>query len=106
MELPIDDIATCVRVNKLMTLDDITSSVDKEYADLVAFVQGRQSYKSAEKPHIAKLFRNVMDDLSILQVNGVDLVVLQGTRIVVPTSARKRVVHVLHNAHSGLQKVS
>ena len=87
-----------------MMLDDITSSFDEEYADLVAFVHGRQSYKSAEKPHIAKLFRNVIDDLSIRQVNGVNLVVLQGTGIVVPTSACKRVVHELHNAHSGFTK--
>ena len=45
-----------------------------------------------------------MDLLSIRQINGIDLVVLQGTRIVVPTSARKRVVRELHNAHFRLTK--
>ena len=50
------------------------------------------------KPHIAKLFRSLMDELSIRQVNGVDLVVLQGTRIVVLLPARTK------NAHSGLTK--
>ena len=104
MELPIDDIATCFRVHRLLSLDDITSSVDDEYANLVAFVQGRQRYNNTEKPHIARLFRSVMDDLSVRQVNGVDLVVLQGTRIVVPSSARKRVICELHSANSGLTK--
>ena len=39
MELPIDDIATCFRVNGLMTLDDILASVDKDYATLISFVR-------------------------------------------------------------------
>ena len=87
-----------------MSLDDITSSIDAEYIDLVAFVQSRQSYKSSEKTHTARLYLSVMNDLSIRPVNGVDLVVLQGTRIVVPSSARKMVVRELHSAHSGLTK--
>ena len=95
MELPID---------KILSLGDNTSSVDDEYANLVAFVQGRQHHDNTGKPHIAKLFRNVMDDLSIRQVNGVDLVILQGTRIVVPFPARKMVIRELHSAHSGLTK--
>ena len=104
MELPVVDIATCIQVNKILSLGDITSSVDDEYANLVAFVQGRQHHDNTGKPHIAKLFRNVMDDLSIRQVNGVDLVILQGTRIVVPFPARKMVIRELHSAHSGLTK--
>ena len=44
------------------------------------------------------------NELSVRQVNGVDLVVLQRTRIVVPLPARKFVIRELHNAHSGLMK--
>ena len=40
MELPIDDVATCFRVNGFMSLEDILASVDKEHTTLVAFVQG------------------------------------------------------------------
>ena len=36
MELPIEDIATCFRVHKLMSLDDITSAIDVDYASLIA----------------------------------------------------------------------
>ena len=104
MELPIDDIATCFRVHGLMTLDDILSSVDEDYTNLISFVQGQQRFKHAEQAHIAKLFRNVMNDLSIRKINGVDVVMLQGSRIVVPSSARRRVIRELHNAHSGLTK--
>ena len=96
MELPIDDIATCFRVNGLMTLDDILSSVDKDYTTLISFVQGHQRFNHTEQTHIAKLYRNVMNDLFIRKINGVDVVMLQGT------SARKRVIRELHHAHSRL----
>ena len=92
MELPIDDIATCFQVNKLLSLGDITSAVDAEYANLIAFVKGHQRHDKTGKPHIAKLFHRVMHKLSVCQVNGVDLVVPQGTRIVVPLPARKSVI--------------
>ena len=36
MELPIDDVATCFRVNGFMSLEDILASVDKDYTALVA----------------------------------------------------------------------
>ena len=100
MELPID-IATCFRVHKLMSLGNITSVVDADYANLIAFVKGNQRQDKTNNPHIAKLFHSVMDELSVCQVNGV---VLQGTRIVVPLPARKSVIRELHNAHSGLTK--
>ena len=64
-ELPIDDSATCFQVNKILSLGDITSSVDDVYTNLIAFVRGRQKHDNTGKPHIAELFRNVMDDLSI-----------------------------------------
>ena len=38
MELPIDDIATCFQVNKILSLGKVTSAVDAEYANLIAFV--------------------------------------------------------------------
>ena len=98
MELPIDDIATCFRVHKLMSLGDITSAVDANYAKLIAFVKGHQRHYKTDNPHIAKLFHSVMDELFVRQVNGIELVVLQGTRIVVPLPARKSVTRELHNA--------
>ena len=104
MELPINDIATCFQVNKILSLGDITLSVNDEYASLIAFVRGQQQHDNTGKPHIAKLFCSVMDELSIRQVNGVELVVLQGTRNVAPLPARKMVIRELHSAHSGLTK--
>ena len=100
MELPIDDIATCFRVNKLLSLRDITS----DYNHLVAFVKGDQCFSKNSDNHIAKLFHGVMDDLSVRTVDNTDLVILHGTRIVVPFPARKFVIRELHNAHSGLTK--
>ena len=44
MKLPIDDIATCFRVHKLMSLNDITSAVDADYARIIAFVKGEQCF--------------------------------------------------------------
>ena len=67
MELPNDDIATCFQVNKILYLGDITSSVNDEYASLIAFVRGRQQHDNTGKPHIAKLFRSLMD-LSLIHI--------------------------------------
>ena len=69
-----------------MTLDDILASVDKDYATLVSFVRGSQRFSNSEQCNIAKLYRNVINDMSIREINGVNVVMLQGTRIVVPLS--------------------
>ena len=83
-----------------MSLGDITSAVDADYAKLIAFVKGHQRHEKTDNPHIAKLFHRVMDELSVRQVNGIELIVLQGTRIVVPLPARKSVIRELHNAYA------
>ena len=51
-----------------------------------------------------KLYRGVLDDLSVRDVEGNKLVMLNGTRIVVPTAARQGVVRELHKSHSGITK--
>ena len=87
-----------------MSLSDITSMVDKDHNHLVSFVKGNQCFSKISDNHIVKLFHGVMDDLSVRMVDNTDLVVMQGTRIVVPFPARKLVIRELHNAHSGLMK--
>ena len=101
---PVDDIAKCFRVSKLLSLSDIPTLVDTDYNQLVAFVKGSQCYDKLCDNRIARLFHSVMDDLSVRNVDDTDLVILQGTRIVVPNHARKLVIRELHNAHSGLTK--
>ena len=89
-----------------MSLNGIMSAVDANYTRLIAFVKGNQFYDKTEDPHIAKLFYSVMDELSVRTVDGTELVILQGTRIVVPFPARKSVIHELHNAHIGTDNYS
>ena len=84
MELPIDDVATCFRVNGFMSLGHIFSSVDKDYTSLISFVQGNQRFGKSDKDNIARLYHGVLDDLSVRDVEGNKLVMLHGTRIVVP----------------------
>ena len=52
----------------------------------------------------SKTYHSVMDNLSVRHIDDTDLVVHDGTRIVVPTRAHKFVVKELHNAHSRLTK--
>ena len=104
MELPIDDIATCFRVNGFMSLEHIFSTVDKDYTSLINFVQGNQKFGKTDKDNIAKLYRGVLDDLSVRDIEGNKLVMLNGTRIVVPAAARQGVVRELHKSHSGITK--
>ena len=88
MELPIDDVATCFRVNGFMSLGDILTSVDKDYTALIKFVRGNQRFGNADGSNIAKLYRSVLNDLPVRDINGVSVVMLQGTRIVVPAAAQ------------------
>ena len=106
MELPIDDIATCFRVHKLMTLNDITSTVDADYTCLNAFVKGEQRFNKIGDSHIAKLFQGVMNDHLIRTVDDTELVIMQGTHIIVPFPARKFVIRDNMTLIPGSQKAS
>ena len=77
---------------------------DRDYTALIKFVRGNQHFSNADGSNIAKLYRSVLNDLSVRDINGVSVVMLQGTRIVVPAAARQGVVRELHKAHSGLTK--
>ena len=71
---------------------------------MISFVQGNQRFGKSDKDNIAKLYRGVLDDLSVRDVEGNKLVMLNGTRIVVPAAARQGVVRELHKSHSGITK--
>ena len=103
MELPVDDIATCFCVNKLLSLSDITTMVDTDYNHLLSFVKGNQCFDKLSDNHIVKLFHSVMDDLSVRIIDNTELVLL-GMCIVVPFPARKLVVRGLHHAYFELTK--
>ena len=87
-----------------MSLSDITLMIDIDYNHLVSFMKGDQCFGKISDNHITKLFHSVMDDLYARTVDNTELVIMQGTRIVIPFPARKFVTRELHNAHSGLTK--
>ena len=68
MELPIDDVATCFSVIGFMSLGDILTSVDKDYTALIKFVRGNQHFSNADGSNIAKLYRSVINDLSVRDI--------------------------------------
>lgn len=72
--------------------------MDTDYNHLVSFVKGKQCFNKISDNHVAKLFHNVMDDLSVRIVDNTELVILLGTRIVVLSPACKLVVRELHHA--------
>ena len=49
-------------------------------------------------------FKTLLHRLSIRRIEDVDMVILDSTRLVIPTSSQKTVQTELHRAHSGMTK--
>lgn len=99
-----DDIAHCFVDNKFRGLVDIVNSISHDYIELQRFVKSGQSFRDKPDKHVSQLYKLVIDRLSIHSVNDSDIVVLDGTRILVLPAARKDIACNLHPAHSGLTK--
>ena len=54
--------------------------------------------------HPGRAYSNKLHNLSTKQVNGKTIILMDGTRIVIPRPARKAIMDELHRAHSGLTK--
>lgn len=77
-----------------MTLDDIKekSETDQEISKLRNAINN-QDWNQDELKH----FRLIKDELCVISP-----IVLRGTRLIIPTSLRKRILHLAHEGHPGI----
>ena len=96
-DLEIDTAVSCLASTSHPSLNIVYAAVDEDYTQLICDVQNNtclSTYSSALKGQ--------MDDLSVS--NG--LVLLDSRRIVLPLSAIKPVLKLLHSSHSGITKTT
>ena len=77
---------------------------DEEYTKLVDAIRGGHDPHELPVEHPARLYKHVWDQLSLHVNDSSYLVLFQGTKIVVPATARPEVLKILHIPHQGLVK--
>ncbi|XP_059097742.1 uncharacterized protein LOC131892033 [Tigriopus californicus] len=81
----------------------ILSSIDEGYKKLIQEVRSHASARDLPPTSSALSFKSSWSDLSILPVEGAELLLCDG-KIVPPMSARPEILRRLHLSHQGLEK--
>ena len=68
-----------------------------------ALLQGKKP-NGLPPNHPGRAYKSFWDDLSVVGEVGCDIIVYDGTRVVIPTDARKQILKMLHISHSGITK--
>jgi hypothetical protein len=77
------------------------TAADKDLQAVIGVVKARCPPSNLPPQHPARPFSSVLDELSI---SAAGILVLRGTRIVVPKTLRPQVVRALHAGHAGITK--
>ena len=77
---------------------------DPEYQEVVKFVREGSSLDSVPTEHPARIYKHVLDSLSVLDDEDTSLLVVDFTRIVIPQAARKQILADLHLSHAGFAR--
>ena len=87
-------------------LDTIMECADEGYDRLKETIkQGREISKDLVDVSIQK-YRQYIHRMSITEVDGKHIILIDDRRIVVPENARSKVLKELHRSHSGMTKTS
>ena len=95
--LEIDTAISCLSQTSQPSMNVIFNAVDDDYKQFIQDVIQNTSYSN-----YSKSLRGSFDSLSVLD----NLVLLDSRRIVLPLSAVKPVLRLLHASHSGITKTT
>ena len=98
----IDTAIQCLRVRESSELADIADAIDENYNSIVQAIKTDAEFKYLPSHHPAQQLFSINTQLSLDKLGEVDVIMLDGSRIVVPRGARKNIIKELHRAHSGL----
>ena len=96
----------CYRISSAPQLKFIfdAAAADPNYNDVMDALRSGLSPKKLPTSHPARPFFNVCHDLSLLEREGQTILVLSGTRMVIPVHARPEILRLLHIPHAGKVK--
>ena len=76
----------------------------KQGAKSPAYMALQKAVETGESSTEVAQYKTLLHRLSIRRIEDVDMVVLDSTRLVIPTNSQKTVLTELHRAHSGVTK--
>ena len=88
-----------------LPLADIAEVIDEKYNSIVQAVKSDANFKLLPSHHPARQLLSISTQLSVDKLGEEDVIMLDGSRILVPRGARKNIIKELHRAHSGLTKI-
>ena len=77
---------------------------DKDYQRVVQAVLNADNVKDLSVSHPARSYMSVWDELSVFEMDGVSILLKDCCQMVVPQSARKNILVLLHIPHAGIVK--
>ena len=102
------EIVTCMRATDNRGIDDIIKHIDEDYKLVADAVESDQNWKKISRRHPANQYKGIMHRLTIHRTGPKQqdkIILLDRTRIVIPTKARQGIFCSLHTAHSCLSLI-
>ena len=98
------EIVNCMRTTHVNGLQDICQHIDDNYKMIADAVESDQQWRKFSRTHPAMQYKGIMHRLSFHIMGKTRLILLDRTRIVIPTAARQYILKSLHVTHSGMTK--
>ena len=86
------------------SLTKMDHTLDEEYIETMQLVKSGKNATHITKHSKAYVYRRVMDQLCVETYREQDVLVYDGSRLVVPTHRREAILSLLHAGHSGIAK--
>ena len=101
-----EEIGVCRQVTMDPALHFVTEEAanDEEYQDMIRMLMEEVNIEDVSGNHPVKEVKAHWDELSVVKVNGVDLLAKDETKLLVPKGARGMVLEKLHGNHTGTSK--
>jgi hypothetical protein len=100
----INAIHSTTALNKELEIFCSAAQTDPSYQELITAIKQGRTFQSLPQGHTGRQYKGVWDHLSIISTEPSELVILDGTRIIVPEAIRADILQLLHSSHQGIVK--
>ena len=103
LDIKLENLEKCLRRfnNSLTTMDP---AGDKWYTEAMEFIQSGRHISSIMNAYGAFDYKKVLSQICIDRYNNEQVMVLDGSRLIIPTHKRQAILDLLHAGHSGVAK--
>ena len=94
-----DTAIRCLQIRESNELASIADAIDEKYNAIVQAGKSDTNFKLLPSHHPVRQLLSISTQLSIDKLGEQDVIMLDGSRILVPRDARKNIIKELHGAH-------